>query len=229
MAREEWSERQVAGVKAKHSLHYGDSKNAGKSDEIIPVLLVISPVFMKVKLLLDQIMEKAGKKLLMEGVELYRQAQNRLHSDLKGKVIGLVVTDQAEDCYAATQSDFLMWKDTVLKFQEDYIDHWIDRIAAEQFPTTLTVITFFRRSKGKMSVEEIERIENEFEALKQEHNINHKPCQTVEEVKKVVDKDIIGMALQQQQQKGKMKTFMHSRNQLLQKAKKLTRDATKKL
>lgn len=229
MGRDDWSDRQVVGVKAKRELHYGEPKNAEKANqEKVPVFLIISPLFKKVQMSMQDIMEKAGKKIICDGVELYRQAQNRLNTDLKGKVVGLVITDHAEDCYAATQSDFLMWKDTILKYQDNYIESWIDKISDELFPTTLTVITYFRRSKGKMSDEEIEKIEDEFDSLKEEHNINHKPCKTEDEVKKVVDTDLIGMALKQQQQKTKMQSFMRGRNQLLQKAKKLTADARKK-
>lgn len=228
MGRDDWGERQVAGVKAKKTLHYKETKTPEKPPEKIPVLLLISPNFKRVKTEMSSILEKAGKKLACDGVELYRQAVNRLSTDLKGKVICLLISDQVEDCYATTQGDFPMWKDTVLRYQDNYIESWIEKIAEAQFPSTLTVITYFRRSKGKMSEEEIERIEDEFEELTKDSNINHKPCKTQEEVNKVVDKDIIGSALQQQQQRDKMKTFMRGRNQLLQKAKKVTNDAMRR-
>ncbi len=230
MAKEDWADRQVAGVKAKRSLHYGDSKGSNKSEaEKIPVILLVSPEYKRVQMELKEILTKGGKHIASDGVELYRQAQNRLSGDLKGKVIGLVITDKPDDCYAPTKLDFPMWKETVLKYQDDYIENWIQQIAADMYPSTLTVITYFRRSKGQLSDEEIENLEDEFEALQQENKIKYRPCQTQEEVEKVVDKDLIGMALKQQQQKDRMKSFMRGRNQLLQKAQKLTKDARKKM
>ena len=231
MSAEERLDPRVGGVKAKHMLNVRDSHHEGvKADEpVVPVLLIISPWHQRISILLQDILQKSGKHLECVGEELYRKSLSRLNADLSHRVVGLVVTDKPDDCYAPSRSEYPLWKEALVNFQQDYLESWKKEIEDEVFPGKLTVISYFRTKKGKLSEEEIERIEEEFAALPSESSIELYSCLSEDEIQKMVDQTVVGMVLERQQQRVKIKKLTRTRTQKIARAKKVTKDAVKRL
>jgi len=227
MSRDERIDRRSAGTKSQRTLSYDKSRNAHEDKPRVPTILTISPKCRYIQEVLKLILHKGGKQLGCEGVELYRQSIDRLKKDLKDCVVTLVISDKPEDCYAASRSEFPLWKETVISFQDNYMQEWAEEIRDGIYPESLTVITYFRRNKGKLPDEEIRQFEQEFEDLQKEHHIFHKACKTEEELMSVVDCEVADKFLKQMQQKDKLKTLTMGRDQKLAKAKHITKMAMK--
>ena len=229
MNRDERIDRRSAGTKRQRTLPYDKSRNSQEDKPRVPTILTISPVCRYIQEVLKLILYKGGKQLDCEGVELYRQSLERLKKDLKDCVVTLVITDKPEDCYSTSRSVFPLWKETILSFQDNYMQEWAEEIEDGIYPESLTVITYFRRNKGKLPDEEIQQFEQEFEDLQKEHNIFHKDCKTEEELMTVVDCEVAEKFLKTMQQKSKIKTLTMGRDQKLAKAKHITKIAMEKM
>lgn len=225
------NEKRVAGVKARHlqNARTGHHAHGGGDAPRFPAILIVSPWHRRVAVILTDILNRSRKNLECAGVDLYRQAMARLTGDLQQRVVALVITDQPDDCHSAGESGSPMWKESIHRFREDYLASWAEDIEKERLPANLTVITYFRTKKGKLSLEEIEAIEGEFGEFAEAAGLNHKPCMDDEELRRFVDKDVVDMVLKRQHQMDKVKTLTRSREQKIARAKKVTNEARWKM
>lgn len=221
-------ERRIGGIKAKYV--DSDTGSAGsKNEQLLPAILVISPNHRRIGMILQSILEKQGKHLDLAGVELYRQAISRLQADLSSRVVALVITEIPDDHYASTRESLPMWQSLISVCQQMYQRTHAKEIGDGIYPLNLTVITLFRGRQGKMSDEEIEKIVQEFEAYQNQVGMTHKPCQSEAELQNAVDQDVLGFVIQRHRQTEMIRKYDRNRTQKIAKAKKITKDAHKKL
>ncbi|RJP19210.1 MAG: hypothetical protein C4527_26865 [Candidatus Omnitrophota bacterium] len=223
-------DRRVGGIKAKRLLEIGNNQNVADKEnpEDVSVILVISPWHNRIISVLKTILIRGGKNLSLAGVELYRRALSRIHGDLANRVVALVITDRADDCYAPGRGEKPLWQETILSCQEEYVTSFAKEIGKEIFPPYLTVITLFKSQRGRLSPHEIDKIEKEFNEFKQENEFKQINCFSELELQDTLDKEVISMVIKRQKQREHIKKYERTRAQKIAKAKNITRNAHQK-
>ncbi len=218
--------KRIAGVKAKHMQSLGENEISGDKREEYPIhlVMIISPICNRISLFLRDLFKKHQKYFLCDGVELYRQAVAKMNHPIGQRTVALIITDQPDDYHLVSEHGVPYWKETVAAFQSAYHEKFAAEIEEEVLPQNLTVITMFRHRKGKLSETEVESIEQEFEKLKEEMQLEHKACESEEELRDIMENQVEEM-VERFRQRESLRKFQRNRNQRLAKAKKITKDA----
>lgn len=206
------------------------SQGQGQGNQEPPlIVLTISPICKRISLFLRDLFRHNKKYLQGDGVDLYKKALVVLHSDLAPRVVALIITDKPDDHNQLTENNLPIWKEIVVGFQEVYRSTYADFIQNEMLPPNLTVVTMFKHKKGKMTDSEVEAISYEFRKLQEETGIKHVDCESEEELKNVVDDQVVGTIVQKFRQREGVRKYERRRSQRLAKAKKITKDAYQRL
>lgn len=225
------NEKRLAGIKAKRFMDESDSDHTKQKNmlDLAPIVLIISPWYNRIAMVLRSITVRAGKFLDLEGVDLYRKALGRLHSESGDRVAALIITDRPDDYGVAGTNEFPIWKECIINYQQNYIQNFAKEIGDDILPASLTVVTMFADHKGKLAAEEIEQMEEEFSQLQQDAQFNRIHCENEEELKEAVNKEVVDVVLKRQRQKENVKKFERNRQQKISKAKTVTKSAHQRL
>ncbi len=190
-------------------------------------IVIVSPEKQRVCSVLRVILARAGKIFEVAGFELYRQALAFLDTEPGKQTVGLVITDQPDDCKAPSRGDVPLWKETIAEFQKQYMKQFQDEIGLGFLPVQFTVITRFEKQSGKLTAEMLQQIQSEFEQFAEETGVTYTNAETEDEMVESVDKSLVKEVLSKHQAVSKVKSHSKSRADRIARAKKTIQKAKK--
>lgn len=206
-------------------VYYEDPLRHGDSSQ--PLILIVSPVYRRIALLLDRVLRERNNIVTCTGTDLYRLALEGLNGNFSNRLVALIITDKTSD-YKMETAEQPLWKAVVSLGQKQYLEAFQKEMEENIFPNSLTVITMFRDNSGLMTEDNVNSIALEFYSFLEENSVRLITCPSEEAMPEIVRKEIVEVVMKRHQNKEPEKKYETSRAQKLARARKFTADAIKR-
>lgn len=215
------------GIKARHMSQLEDDRSSRlrQIEKEKYAFAVISDKPGRVISFLEPLLAKHGKFFEFHGFDLYRHAIEFTHLPTARRTVALVLTDGPEDRLQGSENGLERWKETIVTFSETYLEQFTDEISEDHLPATFTIVLLFHEKYGKLSEEELQKMEEEFLQFHEGRNFAVRSCHSEEDVVGTIEEEVIQRVLKRHTLTKIIKAAGKSRNRQIAKATKATREA----